>query len=92
MKDELADAEDNFALTKLVEAVENQIQDGHPREAGLVMIRLVEQGRDPREALEMMAGVLAQEIAASFRGEGGFDINRYAKALLALGDEEGAQP
>ena len=88
MKDDIADAEDNFALTRLVEAVENQIQDGHPRETGLVMIKLVEQGRDPREALEMMAGVLAQEIAASFEGEAGFDINRYAAALMALCDQE----
>lgn len=84
MKDELDDAEDSFALARLVEAVENQIQDGHPREAGLVMIKLVEQGRDPREALEMMAGVLAQEIARSFEGDDGFDINRYAAGLLAL--------
>lgn len=87
MKDELDDAEDSFALARLVEAVENQIQDGHPREAGLVMIKLVEQGRDPREALEMMAGVLAQEIAKSFEGEDGFDINRYATGLLALCQE-----
>ena len=84
MKDDFADAEDSFALGKLVDAVENQIQDGHPREAGLVMIKLVEQGRDPRAALVMMAGELAREIAASFEGEGGFDINRYAAALMKL--------
>lgn len=84
MKDELSDAEDDFALTKLVEAVENQITEGHPREAGLVMIRLTEQGRDPREALEMMAEVLARQIASSFEGEGGFDTSTYAAALLEL--------
>lgn len=87
MKDDLSDAEDNFALTRLVEAVENQITEGHPREAGLVMIRLTEQGRDPREALEMMAGVLARHIASSFDGEGGFDTNAYAAALLELCEE-----
>lgn len=88
MKDELADAEDNFALTRLVEAVENQIQDGHPRETGLVMIKLVEKGHDPREALEMMAGVLAAQIAKSFESDGGFDTNDYASALMALCEEE----
>lgn len=87
MKDELSDLEDDFALTKLVEAVENQIVDGQPRETGLVMIRLTEQGRDPREALEMMAEVLARHIASSFEGESGFDTNAYAAALLALCEE-----
>lgn len=87
MKDELSDMEDGFALTKLVEAVENQIADGQPREAGLVMLRLTEQGWDHQEALEMMAGVLAKHIASSFDGESGFDTNAYAAALLALCDE-----
>jgi hypothetical protein len=87
MKDELSDAEDDFALTKLVEAVENQISEGQPREAGLVMIRLTEQGHDPRQALEMMAEVLARYIAASFKGDSGFDTNAYAAALLALCDQ-----
>lgn len=87
MKDEWSDMEDDFALTRLVEAVENQIADGHPREAGLVMLRLTEQGRDHQEALEMMAGVLAKHIASSFDGERRFDTNTYAVDLLALCEE-----
>ena len=35
---ELEQAEDDFAQQALVEAVENQIADGHPREAGLVTV------------------------------------------------------
>ena len=46
---ELEQAEDDFAQQALVEAVENQIADGHPREAGLVIMDLIGQGRCPGE-------------------------------------------
>lgn len=38
--DEMEQAEDEFAQKAMVEAVENQIADGHPREAGMVMMAL----------------------------------------------------
>ena len=86
---ELEQAEDDFALTKLVEAIENQIADGHPREAGLVLMALLSQGAERQEALEQMAEVLAAHIAAAMENDTAFDINAYARDLLQLsGDVE----
>jgi hypothetical protein len=79
--------EDNFALQKLMEAVENQIADGHPREAGLVMMQLLGQGIDRQAALALMAETLAEHIAITFASEKPFDVNAYARALLALAED-----
>lgn len=81
---ELEDAEDAFALARLVEAVENQIADGHPREAGMVMMALLSAGEARQNALEQMAEVLAAHIAAAMENDRSFDINAYARDLLAL--------
>lgn len=88
---ELEEAEDAFALKALIEAVENQIADGHPREAGLVIMDLIAQGVDREEALERMADVLAAHIAVSMKEEVAFDVNAYARDLLLLpsGENEG---
>lgn len=90
---ELEDAEDEFALARLVEAVENQIADGHPREAGLVMMALLSAGETRQDALAQMAEVLAAQIADAMENDRPFDINAYARGLLALStsnDSEGA--
>lgn len=79
--------EDNFALQKLIEAVENQIADGHPREAGLVMMQLLGQGIDRQAALALMAETLAEHIAITFAADKPFDVNAYARALLALAED-----
>lgn len=79
--------EDDFALKKLIEAVENQIADGHPREAGLVLMDLLAQGIDRQAALTLMAETLAEHIAITFASEKPFDVNAYARALLALAQE-----
>lgn|SRR5690554_7192981 len=76
--------EDDFALKKLIEAVENQISEGHPREAGLVLLELLGQGLERQAALSLMAETLAEHIATTFATEQPFDVNRYAHALLAL--------
>ncbi|PKM23187.1 MAG: hypothetical protein CVV10_00400 [Gammaproteobacteria bacterium HGW-Gammaproteobacteria-14] len=76
--------EDDFALKTLIEAVENQIVEGHPREAGLVLMALLEQGIPRADALTAMAEVLAEHIAITFSTEKPFDVNAYARALLAL--------
>ncbi len=81
---ELEQAEDDFALAKLVEAIENQIAEGHPREAGLVIMALLSQGMERQAALEQMAEVLAAHIAATLEQDVAFDINGYARDLLAL--------
>lgn len=81
---ELEHAEDDFALAKLVEAIENQIADGHPREAGLVIMALLSQGVERASALEQMAEVLAAHIAATMEQDVAFDVNAYARDLLAL--------
>jgi hypothetical protein len=44
--DEMEQAEDEFAQKAMVEAVENQIADGHPREAGMVMMALTKNGEN----------------------------------------------
>ncbi|MCK5885816.1 hypothetical protein [Alcanivorax jadensis] len=81
---ELEQAEDDFAQQALVEAVENQIADGHPREAGLVIMDLIGQGVDREEALGKMADVLAAHIAVTLKDEKSFDVNAYARDLLQL--------
>lgn len=82
--EELEQAEDDFAQKALVEAVENQIADGHPREAGLVIMDLIARGVDREEALEKMADVLAAHIAITMQDETPFDVNAYARDLLQL--------
>jgi len=81
---EMEQAEDDFAQKALVDAVENQIADGHPREAGLVIMDLIGQGVGREEALEKMADVLAAHIAVSMNEETPFDVNAYARDLLQL--------
>ena len=82
--DEMEQAEDEFAKKAMVEAVENQIADGHPREAGMVMMALTKNGLDHDEALEKMADVLASHVAMTMKNETPFDINAYARDLLQL--------
>lgn len=84
---EMDDAEDDFALGKLVEAIENQVTDGQPREAGLVLMALLSQGVERQEALEQMAQVLAEHIAVAMNEDRAFDINHYARDLLELGKD-----
>lgn len=82
--EEMDDIEDQFALQKLIEAVDNQIAEGHPREAGLVLMQLLEQGLERRAALTLMAETLAEHIAITFAADRPFDVNAYASALLDL--------
>ena len=81
---ELEQAEDGFAFVRLVEAIENQIADGHPREAGLVMMALTAQGEEHDTVLEKMADVLAEHVALSAENDQSFDVNAYAAGLLKL--------
>lgn len=78
--------EDDFALNRLIEAVENQIVDGHPREAGLVMMQLLEMGIARRTILTAMAETLAEHISQAFARQRAFDVNAYAAALLSLAE------
>ncbi|PHR67827.1 hypothetical protein [Alcanivorax sp.] len=82
--DEMEQAEDEFAQKAMIEAVENQIADGHPREAGMVMMALTKNGLDHDAALEKMADVLAVHVAATLENQTPFDINAYARDLLQL--------
>jgi hypothetical protein len=52
---EMEQAEDEFAQKAMVEAVENQIADGHPRETGMVMMALTKNGLDHDEAFDINA-------------------------------------
>lgn len=86
--EEMEQAEDEFALKALIEAVENQIGDGHPREAGLVMMALTSSGVEHGLALEQMADVLAYHISVSLEKGQPFDVNAYAGDLLKLSEGE----
>lgn len=77
-------AEDEFAQKAMIEAVENQIADGHPREAGMVMMALTKNGLDHDAALEKMADVLVVHVATTLENQTPFDINAYARDLLQL--------
>lgn len=85
---ELEQAEDDFAFARLVEAIENQISDGHPREAGLVMMALTAKGEEPDAVLGKMADVLAEHVAICAEKNDAFDVNAYAAGLLALAAED----
>lgn len=76
--------EDAFALQALKAAVDNQIADGNPREAGLVMLALTSQGVEREMALERMADVLAVHVARTMDNDLPFDIDAYAQDLLKL--------
>lgn len=77
-------ADDAFTLDTLKAAVDNQITDGYPREAGLVMLALTSQGVERDAALAMMADVLAEHIGRAMDKDQPFDINAYVKDLLGL--------
>lgn len=81
---EMEQVEDDFAFARLVEAIENQIADGHPREAGLVMMALTAKGESHDAVLEKMADVLAEHVGISAEKNEAFDVNAYAAALLQL--------
>jgi hypothetical protein len=86
MMEEMEQAEDDFALKALIEAVENQIADGHPREAGLVMMALTSNGVDHEVALEQMADVLAFHVSVTLEKKQPFDVDAYARDLLKLSE------
>lgn len=88
---EMEQAEDDFAQKALVDAVENQIADGHPREAGLVIMDLIGQGVGREDALEKMADVLAAHIALTMKDDAPFDVNAYARDLLQLSATDTAE-
>jgi len=88
---EMEQAEDDFAQKALVDAVENQIADGHPREAGLVIMDLIGQGVGREDALEKMADVLAAHIALTMKDDTPFDVNAYARDLLQLSATDTAE-
>lgn len=78
------DAEEEFAANALRAAVENQLLDGQPREVGLTMAKIVEQGVDREQALDAIAWVLAKHIGETLNKDRPFDTNAYARDVLAL--------
>lgn len=80
----LDELEDEFAARALREAVENQVLDGHPREVGLTLTNLVEQGVERERALDAIAWVLAKHISETLDRDLPFDVNAYARNVLAL--------
>jgi hypothetical protein len=68
----------------LLEAVENQIRDGNPKETKLTLDRLVRQGHSYNEAMKLIASVLVREMNETLKTNKPFHEARYIKALKAL--------
>lgn len=79
------DSEDEgFAEAALVQAIENQLAAGEPAAAQAVYNKLSLVGYEREEILQLMALVLAHEVAAMLRDDRPFDAAWYEQALRAL--------
>lgn len=80
-----ADTEEGqFAGEALVEAIENQIRDGHPAETGRTLKRLMALGESRENAIRYIGCVLAVEVFEILENETSFDEARYVRNLQAL--------
>lgn len=78
------DGEEGFAETKLIEAIENQIESGEPAATRATLNKLTLVGYPREEILHLMAIVLADEIQTMFDAGRPFDSARYEQLLRAL--------
>ena len=78
------ESEEAFAETKLIEAIENQIEADDPPAARATCNKLTLVGYPREEILQMMALVLAQEISTMLEADRPFDRDGYELALRRL--------
>lgn len=78
------ESEEAFAETKLIEAIENQIEADDPPAARATCNKLTLVGYPREEILQMMALVLAQEIRLMLDADRPFDRDGYELALRRL--------
>ncbi|MEM8642952.1 MAG: hypothetical protein AAGG51_29665 [Cyanobacteria bacterium P01_G01_bin.54] len=68
----------------LIEAVENQIREGTPRETKQTLNRLMLMGETRENALQYIACALSVELQEMFRTEQPYNEARYIRNLRAL--------
>ena len=78
------ESEEAFTETKLIEAIENQIEADDPPATRATCNKLTLVGYPREEILQMMALVLAAEIAAMLAADRPFDRDGYELALRRL--------
>jgi hypothetical protein len=84
MTDPIDNDEEEFAASTLIQAIENQIEADEPPAAKATFNKLTLVGYEREDILEMMAHVLAFEIAAMLDQDRPFDSQWYETALRAL--------
>jgi hypothetical protein len=78
------DDDEAFAEEQLVQAIENQLENGEPAATGAVYNKLTLVGYEREETIQLMALVLAWEIRNMMAEDRSFDLDRYEQALRAL--------
>lgn len=78
------DTQEFFDEERLLEMVENQLQDGHPLQVKATLMRLVMKGTPREEALQYIACALGAELMAMEAEQGPFDLVRYGQFLDSL--------
>ena len=73
-----------FDEALLLEILENQLADNHPKRVKETLLRLTMTGHSKEEAMMLMACALAEEIFTLTRDQGSFDEKRYAGLLDQL--------
>ena len=84
MSNNIEQEDEAFAEATLVQAIENQLENGEPAAAQAVYNKLTLVGYEREEILELMALVLAHEVDAILRDDRPFDGAWYEQALRAL--------
>ena len=80
------DNDESLTQEALIEAVQNQIRDGDPKETGLAYKRLTSDGYLPEEAMRLIALVLEDEIDTMLRTDRPFGKESYIASLMKLPD------
>jgi len=78
------EAEEEFAESTLIQAIENQIESDNPPAAKATFNKLTLVGYERDDILEMMAHVLAVEIDGILEEDRPFNTQWYEQALRAL--------
>ncbi len=73
-----------FDEALLLEILENQLADNHPKRVKETLLRLTMTGHSKEEAMMLMACALAEEIFTLTRDQGSFNEKRYAGLLDQL--------
>ena len=73
-----------FDEALLLEILENQLADNHPKRVKETLLRLTMTGHSKEEAMMLMACALAEEIFTLTQDNGSFNEKRYAGLLDQL--------